>query len=75
MIEVKIVNKIEEKIKEHKKNKGVSMKFIQEQLDISKQSLYNLFKAEDINYKTLIKLSILLECEIEELIEYKIVEQ
>lgn len=73
MIEIRIVNKIEEKINEFIKRTGTTKVFISKKLGISRQRLHDLSKADNFYLDTLIKLSILLECDVKDLYEYEII--
>lgn len=73
MIEVRIVNKIEEKINEKKIVTGVTKSFIAEQIGISRQSLNILCKTPNPTIESLVKVSIAIGCDVTDLFEYEIV--
>ena len=72
-IEIKIINKIDDKIVAYISKHGTSKTWMANRLNISRQRLYDLSNAENFNLDTLIKLSILLECDIKELFDYEII--
>lgn len=73
MIEVKIVNKIEERINEKKKITGVTKTFIAEQIGISRQSLNILCKTPNPTIESLVKVAIAIGCDVTELYDYEFV--
>jgi DNA-binding Xre family transcriptional regulator len=56
-------------IEDYQDKTGYSKKWIADQLDISTQWLFELFKKDNIDYITLAKLSVLLSCRIIDLME------
>jgi DNA-binding Xre family transcriptional regulator len=73
-MEIKIVNKINQRLDEYKKQTGVSKTFVAKQMNMSKQNMYQIFKTTNLSLETLIKFSIILKCNITDLFEYKIVD-
>jgi DNA-binding XRE family transcriptional regulator len=69
---IKIINKIEQKVKEYQARTGVTQQWMANRLEVSKQSFNSLFKSENITLKKLIQLSILLNCDIKDLYDYTI---
>lgn len=72
MIEVKIINKIGKKIDEYIKKYGSSKSWIAKQIGISRQSLNTIIKSQNPTIETLEKLSVILNCSIEELYDKEI---
>jgi DNA-binding XRE family transcriptional regulator len=74
MIEVKITNKIEEKIKELQVKTGCTKTWIAQQINVSKQTLQTIMKSQNPTIETLVKLSIILDCDMSELYETQIIQ-
>jgi len=72
-LKIKIINKIDNRIIMYQNKTGANKTWIAHRLGISRQRMYDLSKAENFNLDTLIKLSILLECDISELFDYEII--
>lgn len=72
MIEVKIINKIGEKIDEYISNYGSSKSWLAKQIGISRQSLNTIIKSQNPTIETLEKLSVILNCDIKELYDKEI---
>jgi DNA-binding XRE family transcriptional regulator len=65
-------NKIRDKINEHKSKTGASRTFIAEQIGMSRQNLNSLENSTNPNILTLIRLAVLLKCNVNELFSYDI---
>lgn len=72
MIEVKIINKIGEKIDEYIANYGSSKSWLAKQVGISRQSLNTIIKSQNPTIETLEKLAVLLNCDTNELYDKEI---
>ena len=72
MIEVKIVNKIGIKINEYMQKHGSSKTWIAKQIGITRQSLNTIIKSQNPTVETLEKLSVVLDCDIDELYDKEI---
>lgn len=70
-----IHNHINEKIKEYKEKTGATTTWICKQMGISKQSLYVFKKQNNFNLDSLIKISIVLGCEVSDLYSYEIIDE
>lgn len=70
-MQIKIVNKIEKKVTEYQKKNNVNRTKIAQQLDMSSSRMYQLFKADNMTIDVLVKFAILLDCKLDDLIEYK----
>ena len=73
MIEVKIINKIEDKVNEYQKRTGATKTWIAKQMNISKQNLYTIMKSQNPTIETILMCSALFECDISELYDYDII--
>jgi DNA-binding XRE family transcriptional regulator len=73
-MQIKITNKIEQKIEEYRSKTGASKKWISEQLNMSSQNLFACFKVTNPTIETLIRFSLFLKCDIKDLFEYEIIE-
>ena len=74
-MKVKITNKIEEKVNEHQKKYGSSKVWIAEQIGISKSRMYQIFKSDDMMINVYIRFAIVLNCSLDDLIKYEIVDE
>lgn len=72
MIEVKIINKIGEKIDEYITKYGSSKSWLAKQIGISRQSLNTIIKSQNPTIETLEKLSVILNCDIKELYDKEV---
>lgn len=70
-----IINRIEERVNEYQKNTGATKTWICKKLNMSTQNLYKLFSSTNITLETLIKFSYVLQCEIVDLFEYKVIDE
>lgn len=73
-LQIKITNKIEEKVNEYQERTGATKTWICKKLNISTQNLYKLFTSTNLTLETLIKISYILQCEIIDLFEYEVSE-
>ena len=74
MIEVKVINKIGDKIEEFIKQNGSTKTWIAKQIGVKKQTLYTIMKSQNPTIETIVKLSVLLNCDISELYETEIIQ-
>lgn len=72
-MEIEIINKTEEVYKRLKQETGASKVWVANQMNITPQRLNDIFKASNLTLEVLIKLSIILKCDISDLYEYKII--
>jgi len=70
-LKIKIINKIDEKVHEYQIKNNVTRTKVAQQLDMSSSRMYQLFKADNMTIDVLIKFAILLDCKLDDLIEYK----
>lgn len=66
---VLVISRIKDRIEEHQRKTGISKSFMAEKLGMSKQSLSDVFKSNNPRLDTLVKFSILLDCNINELFD------
>lgn len=72
MIEVKITNRIEDKINEYIKKHGTKKSWIAEQIGMLPQTMNKIIKKDNMTMETLLKFAYILECNPEDLYEYEI---
>jgi len=72
---IKITNKIEEKVSEYQVRTGATKTWLCKQLGMSNQNLYKIFASTNLTIETLIKFSFILNCKIEDLFDYEILEE
>ena len=70
-MQVKIYNKIEEKVNEYHNKTGASKTWVAKQIGMTPQRMYQLMKSENMMLDVLVKFAIFLECSIDQLIEYE----
>jgi len=66
-MQIIVKNKIEEQVKNYQARTGATKTWIAKQLSMSNQNLHNVFRAINPTIETLIKFSLLLECDVKEL--------
>jgi len=71
-MDIEFTNNIEATIEEYINRTGATKQWIADRLNISRQRLYGLTQAKNPNIITLIKLSFILNCKINDLYKYKI---
>lgn len=71
---IELENKIEQRVNEYIEKTGSNKTWVAKQMGLSKQSLYNLFQSSTPTINNLIKLSIILKCNIEDLYNYKVID-
>ena len=69
-MKIKITNKIEDKINEYQRKYGSSRKWFADKMGMSSSRMYQLLKADNMNIDVLAKFAIVLECKLDDLIEY-----
>lgn len=70
-MQVKITNKIEERITEYQDKYGSSRTWIAKQMGMTSQRMYQLMKADNMNIDVLAKFAIILNCKLDDLIDYE----
>lgn len=73
-MQVRIYNKIEEKVNEYQERTGCTKSWLASKMSMSSQNMYQLFKSNNITIETLIKVSIVLGCDKEELYDYEVID-
>lgn len=73
-MKVVIYNKIEEKVIEYQIKTGATKTFLANMLGMSSQNMYQVFKSSNITIETLIKFSIVLGCDKEDLYDYEVID-
>ena len=73
-MKVIVYNKIEEKVLEYQERTGSSKTFLANKMGMSPQNMYQIFKSNNITIETLIKFSMVLDCDKEELYDYEVIE-
>lgn len=69
-MDVVIINKINEKLIVYQKQNKLTKTDIANQLNISRQRLSNILKADNLQVIVLVKIALLLNCKLDDLIEY-----
>jgi len=72
-MQIKITNKIKEKVDEYQEKTGATKTWLCRQLNMSNQNLYKIFSSTNLNIETLIKFSIVLDCSITDLYDYEVI--
>jgi len=72
-MQIKITNKIEQKINVLQETTGITKKWVASQMDMSPQRLYALFKADNMMLDVAIKFAVFLNCDIMDLFEYEVI--
>jgi len=72
IMQIKIKNKIEQKVNEYQEKTGATKTWICKKLNMSTQNLYKLFSSNNLTLETLIKISYVLQCDITDLFEYQV---
>lgn len=75
MMQIKIYNKIEEKVNEYQDRTGASKKWIADKMGITPQNLNKTFKSVNMPIEILIKYSIVLDCNIFDLFKYEVINE
>ena len=74
MVQVKIINEIGDKIDEYRSKTGATKTWIAKKLGVSKQTLNTIIKSQNPTVATIIKLSVVLDCDISELFDMEIMQ-
>jgi len=74
VMQIKVNNKIRQKIKEYQAQTGTSQVWIADQIGISKSRLYQICGAENMMIDVAMKFAIFFDCKIDDLFEYKVIE-
>lgn len=73
-MQIKITNnKIEERIEIYRKQTGATKTWIAEQLGMSPQRMYQLFKADNMLVDIALKFAEFLKCDVKDLFEYEVI--
>lgn len=72
-MQIKITNKISEKVEELQVTTGITKKWVAAQMGMSQQRLYYLFKADNMMLDMALKFSIFLNCDIKDIFEYEVI--
>jgi DNA-binding XRE family transcriptional regulator len=72
-MQIKIINKIEEKIIKYQEKTGTSKVWIAKKLGISKARLYQICSADNMMLDVAMKFAIFFNCKLEDLFEYEII--
>jgi DNA-binding XRE family transcriptional regulator len=73
-MQIKITeNKIEHQIEIYRKKTGATKTWIAEQLGMTKQRMYALFKADNMMLDVALRFAEFLECDIKDLFEYEVI--
>jgi len=74
-MQIKITNNIEKKVTEYQQQTGATKKWIADKIGISKQRLYSIFNSDNLMLDVLIRFSLFLNCNIEDLFTYEIIDE
>ena len=74
MIEVKVINKIGDRIESYIKSTGSTKTWIAKQIGVKKQTLYTIIKSQNPTIETMVKIAVLLDCDISELYVTEIIQ-
>lgn len=66
-------NKLEDKISEYQSKNGSSKTWIAEQLEMSPQRMYQLFKSGNMMVDIALKFAEFLDCDVKDLFEYEVI--
>lgn len=66
-------NKLEERINEYKSKTGSTKTWIAEQLEMSPQRMYQLYKADNMMVDIALKFAVFLDCDVKDLFEYEVI--
>lgn len=71
---IKITNKIEQRVNEYQAKTGATKKFIASKVGISPSRMYQIFQAEDMMIYMYIRFAIFLNCPLDDLVEYEVLD-
>lgn len=74
MVDIKVINKIGEKIEAYQEKTGATKTWIAKQARISKQTLNTIIRSENPTIESMIKIARVIDCDIKELFELEVVE-
>jgi DNA-binding Xre family transcriptional regulator len=69
-MQIQITNKIEQKVNEYQEQTGATKTWIAKQIGISPARMYQIFKTNNMMIDVYIRFAILLDCTLEDLVEY-----
>ena len=70
-MQVKVYNKIEEKVNEYQNRTGATKSWLAKQMGMTPQRMYQLMKSENMMLDVVVKFAIVLNCNIDQLVEYE----
>jgi len=74
-IPVRIINNIEKKVKEHQSLTGATKTFLANQMGITPARLYQVMKSDNMMLDVIVRIALILNCKIDDLIEYETIVQ
>lgn len=73
MVQVKITNKIGEKVEWHIQKNGSTKAWIAKQIGVTRQALHTIINSQNPTIETIVKLSVVLDCDYTELFDVEII--
>jgi len=73
-MQIKITNKIEQKVIEYQEKYGSSKTWVAKQMGMTPQRMYQLMKSDNMMIDVIAKFAIVLDCKIDDLIDYEVIE-
>lgn len=73
MIQIMIINKIKHQVELYQEKTGSTKTFIAKELGVSRQALNILFNTPNPSIESLVKISLLINCKVDDLYEIKFV--
>lgn len=73
-VQVKVVNKIEERINDYQNRTGATKTWIAKQLGISKSRLYQIMQTDNMMIDVALKFAIFFDCKVDDLFDYIIID-
>jgi len=74
-LQIKIINKIEERITEYQNKTGATKTWIAKQLGISKSRLYQIMQTDNMMIDVALKFAIFFDCKVDDLFDYIIIDE
>ena len=74
-IPVRIINNIEKKVKEYQSLTGATKTFLANQMGITPARLYQVMKSDNMMLDVIVRIALILNCKIDDLIEYETIVQ
>lgn len=69
-MQIKIVNKIGEKVEDYQKRTGATKTWIAKQMGMSSSRMYQIIESENMMVDVIAKFALVLNCKIDDLVEY-----